>query len=60
MLTSLLRDILILSTDSISNIKVSAISPISDGNGRKRQENHMLLFLSPDWLIFCHMHDYLS
>ena len=58
MLTSLLRDILILSTDSISNIKVSAISPISDG--RKRQENHMLLFLSPDWLIFCHMHDYLS
>ena len=45
---------------SISDIKVCAISPISDGNGRKRQENHMLLFLSPDWLIFCHMHDYLS
>ena len=39
MLSSLLRDILILSTDSISNIKVSAISPISGGNdSRKRQE----------------------
>ena len=43
MLTSLLHDILILLTDSISDIGVCAISPISGGNdSRKRQEKRLI------------------